>query len=119
MKKENNIPSIRMLELEQWLKDNENKTLTLSEYLNILTSMTEEEREYLIIAKNIPLQEIDEAIEYYDSHKFPVQIDELAFVNNLMRKYSTDRLTIIKRIKQARMIKQAKKQEIKVKNRKK
>jgi hypothetical protein len=71
------------------------------------------------IAKKIPLQEINDALDYYDSHKFPVQIDELAFVNNLMRKYSTDRLTIIKRIRQVRMIKLAKKQEIKVKNRKK
>ena len=119
MKNETNIEPKRMLELENWLKENKNKKLTLSECLNILSSMTEEEREYLIIAKNIPLQEIDEAIEYYDSHRFPVQIDELAFVNNLVRKYSTNRTTIIKRIQEARMIKQAKKQEIKVKNRKK
>ena len=119
MKKEINISSIRMLELEHWLKENENKILTLSEFLDTISSMTEEEIEYLTIAKKIPLQEINDALDYYDSHKFPVQIDELAFVNNLMRKYSTDRLTIIKRIRQVRMIKLAKKQEIKVKNRKK
>lgn len=119
MTKKHTIEAKEMIELENWLKENENKTLSLSEYLEIFSKMTEEQRNYIIMAKIIPQNEIEEALEYYDGHRFPIQVDEIAFVIGLANKYSTDRITIIERIRQVRMINQLRKSTNNTKKRKK
>ena len=81
--------------------------------------MSEEQVKYLIMANTIPLEEIEQSLEYYDGHRFPIQVDELAFIINLSKKYSTDKNTILKRIRQVRMINEHKKMQNNTKKRKK
>lgn len=119
MKETKYLQPQEMIELENWLKQNKNKILNLSEWIETFSNLTEEKRNYLILAHLLPQKEIEEAIEYYDGHKFPIAIDELVFVNNLAKKYSVDKRMIIERFIQVRMIKQHQKNEIKVKKRKK
>lgn len=119
MTKQNTIEAKEMIELENWLKENENKILTISECLKFFSTMNECQRNYLIMAKMIPQAEIEEALEYYDGHRFPIQVDETAFAINLANRYSTDRRTIIERIRQVRMINQLKKSTNNTKKRKK
>ena len=119
MKKEITINANEMIELETWLKENEDTSKKLSEYLEIFSKMAEEQREYLLMAKMMPLEEIEASLEYYDGHRFPVQIDEVLFIDNLAKKYLVDRIAVIKRIKQVRMINSLKKSTNKTKKRKK
>jgi len=119
MTKQNNLEVEKMIELEIWLKENENRTLNLGEFITIISKMTEEQRNYIIMAKMMPKNEIEEAIEYYDGHRFPIQVDEIAYITSLANKYSTDRRAIIERIRQVRMINQLKKATNNTKKRKK
>ena len=119
MKKDIFLNVKEMIEIEKWLKENKNKTKTLTEYLEIFFQMTEEQREYLIMAQMMPLEEIQESLEYYDGCKIPIKIDELLFVDNLANKYGIERKLIIKRIKQVRMINIQQKTQNNTKKRKK
>lgn len=114
-----NIQTERMIYLENWLKINQDENMTLEEWINIFREFSEEERNYLITAKILPIEEIEAAIKYYDGFNFPVVVDELTFINNLARKYSVDKNTIIKRIRQVRMINEIENSQIKPKKRKK
>ena len=67
----------------------------------------------------IPRVDLEREIDYYDSHNFLSKPDELKFVSSLAQKYGVDRETIIKRIRQVRIMKQPKKERIIVKKRKK
>ena len=119
MEKEKILEAKDMMELETWLKENENKTINLGEFLKIFSKMTEEQRRYLIMAKMLPRDEIEEAIEYYDGHRFPIQVNQVAFIIDLSKRYSTDTNTILKRISQVRMINEHKKTQNNTKKRKK
>ena len=119
MKKENILTVEEMIELESWLKENENNSLTVSKWIELFASLSEEKRNYLMMAKLLPQKDIEVAIEYIDCHRFPVIIDELGYVNTLANKYSVDKMMIIERIRQVRMIKNYQKIEIKTKKRKK
>lgn len=104
MKKENKISTKRCIELENWLKSNIQNTMSLEDLIEILWNFSKEEREYIIMANQMPKEEIEKSIEYYDSFKGLERLDELKFVNDLAQKYSTDRNNIIKRIQQVRSI---------------
>ena len=109
----------RMIYLENYIKENENTIMTFNEFIKTISNFTEEERIYIITAKLLPKIDFTEVITYYDNQKFPIQVDELAFINDLSKKYSIDKNTIIKRIRQVRMINKFEKPLIKVKKRKK
>ena len=119
MKKENKLKTEEMIELESWLKENENNSLTVSKWIELFAKLPEQKRNYIMMAKLLPREDLEVAIEYIDCHRFPVIIDELGYVNNLARKYTVDKMMIIERIKQVRMIKNHQKNEIKTKKRKK
>lgn len=119
MKNQNTIDAKEMIELENWLKENEDKTLTLREYLTMLSTMTEAQRNYIIMANMMPQNEIEEALEYYDGNRFPIQVDKSSFVTSLANKYSTDTATVIERFRQVRMINELKKLTNNSKKRKK
>lgn len=65
--------------------------------------------EYLVNAYLMPFDEIEKAIERYDS-SFP-SLDELLFVRELAEHYNVDRHKIIKRIQEVRKINELKKRE--------
>jgi len=119
MTKEMNIQAERMIYLENWLKINQYENMTLTEWINVFSNFSEEERDYIIIAKILPKEEIESAIRYYDGFNFPVVVNELTFINNLAKKYSIDKNTIIQRIRQVRMINLVEKNAINTKKRKK
>ena len=104
MQKENKINAKRYIELENWLLNNIQNNMSLEELIEILWNFSKEEREYIIMAKQMPKEEIEKSIEYYDSFKGLNRLDAIKFVNDLAQKYSTDRETIIKRIQQVRSI---------------
>lgn len=112
-----------MIYLEKYIKENANIHMTLSEFIKIIANFSEEERNYIIIARLLPKEEISKAINYYDGQNFPIKVDELSFINSLSNKYSVDKNTIIKRIYQVRIInkfeKNQNKNQLKVKKRKK
>ena len=117
MKKEHRISTKEYIELEIWLENNVQNTMTLEELIEILWKFSKEEREYIVMAKKMPKKEIEQAIEYYDSYKGLKHLDEIKFVNDLAKKYLTDDQTIIKRIKQVRSMRHIEK--LKNKHRKK
>ena len=104
MKKENKISAKRYIELENWLLNNIQNTMPLEELIEILWNFSKEEREYIIMANQMPKEEIEKSIEYYDSFKGLNRLDEIKFVNDLAQKYKTDSETVIKRIQQVRSI---------------
>ena len=107
------------LYLENWLKEHTNDLMTPSYFLDELTLLNEIQIQYIIMAYMIPRIEIEREIDYYDNHNFLSKTDELKFVSSLAAKYGVDRETIIKRIRQVRIMKQPKKERIIVKKRKK
>ena len=109
MNKEKNLQPMEMIRLEEWLIDNKDKTLTLSEYIEIFSKMTEVERNYIMMAYLMPKKEIDAEIEFYDNQKIPILITREEFISKLSMKYSVDIMTIVKRIHQIRMVNDAKK----------
>lgn len=119
MKKENKLKTEEMIELESWLKENENNSLTVSKWIELFASLSEEKRNYLMMAKLLPQKDIEVAIEYIDCRRFPVMVDEVGYIYDLAYKYSVEKKMIIERIKQVRMIKKHQKIEIKTKKRKK
>ena len=107
------------LYLENWLKENTNDLMTPSYFLDELTLLNESQIQYIMMAYLIPRVELEKEIDYYDSHNFLSKPDELKFIASLAEKYVVDRETIIKRIRQVRIMKQPKKERIIVKKRKK
>lgn len=92
----------KFIELEQFLKDNILKTVTIKEGLDSLLKLNTIEKNYLILAYLLPKEEIEEAINLYDNTR--PRVDELLFVHSLSIKYNVDKNTIIKRIQQVRRI---------------
>lgn len=113
------ITTNRSIELETWIKENELKIMTIEEAIKLLSNFSEEERNYIFNAKKLPIEEIAEAIKWYDNYNFLQKPDELLFVNNLFRKYRVDKNTIIRRIQEVRRIMNAEKSKVKAKKRKK
>lgn len=107
------------LYLENWLKEHTNDLMTPSYFLDELTLLNESQIQYIMMAYMIPRVDLEREIDYYDSHNFLSKPDELKFVSSLAQKYGVDRETIIKRIRQVRIMKQPKKERIIVKKRKK
>ena len=107
------------LYLENWLKEHTNDLMTPSYFLDELTLLNETQIQYIIMAYMLPRIEIEREIDYYDSHNFLSKPDAIKFVASLAAKYGVDRETIIKRIRQVRIMKQPKKERIIVKKRKK
>ena len=119
MTKRQELDIERMIYLENYIKENENNIMTFNEFIKTISNFTEEERTYIITAKLLPKTDFTEVIAYYDGQKFPIQVDEITFINNLSKKYSIDKNTVIKRIRQVRMINNFEKSSIKAKKRKK
>ena len=107
------------LYLENWLKEHTDDLMTPSYFLDELTLLNELQIQYIMIAYMIPRTEIEKEIDFYDSHNFLSKPDEIKFVSSLAQKYGVDRETIIKRIRQVRIMKQPKKERIIAKKRKK
>lgn len=107
------------LYLENWLKEHNNDLMSPSDFLDELILLNELQIQYIIMAYMIPRTEIEKDLDYYDSHDFLSKPDELKFLSSLAIKYGVDRNTIIKRIRQVRIMKQPKKERIIVKKRKK
>ena len=51
-----------MIKLENWLKENENKTVIISKLNEIFSKFSEEERKNITMAKKMPQKEIEDAI---------------------------------------------------------
>jgi len=60
------------------------------------------ELEYLKLAIQMPIEQIKEFLNLYDSSS--PKLDELKFIKNLKEKYSQSRKNVIKRIRQVRKI---------------
>lgn len=117
--KEREIKREEYLELEEWLEENLQTTMTVEYLLEELTLFNQEQIRYIIMAFMIPKKEIEKELEFYDSIKSLNKPDEIFFVNKLASKYSTDKETIIERIKQVRILKEPQKKRINIKKRKK
>ena len=107
------------LYLENWLKEHTNDLMTPSYFLDELTLLNESQIQYIIMAYMIPRIEIEKEIDYYDSCNIISKPDELQFISSLADKYGVEKETIIRRIRQVRIMKQPKKERIIVKKRKK
>ena len=107
------------LYLENWLKEHTDNIMTPTYFLDELTLLNETQIQYIIMAYMIPRIEIEKEIDFYDSCDLPSKPDELKFVSSLAAKYGVNKETIIKRIRQVRIMKQPKKDRIIVKKRKK
>ena len=107
------------LYLENWLKENIIDTMTPTSFLDELILFNESQIQYIIMAYMIPRIEIEREIDFYDSFNILSKPDELLFISTLANKYGVDKETIIKRIRQVRIMKQPKKERIIVKKRKK
>ena len=99
------------LYLENWLKEHTDNVMTPTYFLDELTLLNETQIQYIIMAYMIPRIEIEREIDIYDSHNFLTKQDELKFVSSLAAKYAVDKETIIKRIRQVRIMKQPKKRK--------
>ncbi|MBQ8043724.1 MAG: hypothetical protein IJ272_06190, partial [Clostridia bacterium] len=105
MKKKNTIRVERCIQLENWIKENEFKNMNLKEEIELMFSFPEEEKNYIFDAKTMPKEEIERAVEYYDSHRWLNTTDELLFTSLLASQYGVNRERIIKRIQDVRRIK--------------
>ncbi len=107
------------LYLENWLKEHTDDLMSPSDFLDELTLLNESQIQYIMMAYMIPRIKIEREIDYHDNCNILSKPDELKFVSSLAQKYGVDRETIIKRIRQVRIMKQPKKERIIVKKRKK
>lgn len=107
------------LYLENWLKEHTNDLMTPSYFLDELTLLNETQIQYIIMAYMLPIIEIEREIDYYDSCNIISKPDAIKFVSSLADKYGVEKETIIRRIRQVRIMKQPKKERIIVKKRKK
>ena len=119
MKKKSTISIERCIELEKIVEEKDFKTIICDEYVDFITSFSGMERIYILNAIKMPREEIEEALAYYDSHKFPNNIDEVLFVDTLANKYKVDRDRIVERIRTIRRLKKVEKGKVKAKIRKK
>ena len=121
MTKERILIITRKKELEDYLNENYPKEKANSEVISLFFQDFSELRDikYLIDAYQMPIKEIEEAIEYYDSHSVLDKPDELLFIKELAQKYGVEKSKIIKRIQDVRAINRLKKGEFKIKKRKK
>lgn len=117
--KQREVKAQEYLFLENWLKENTQETMTPSYFLDELTLFSQEQIQYIIIAYMIPRTEIEKYLDFYDNCNILSKPDAILFVKNLADKYSVDEETIIKRIRQVRIMKQPKKERIIIKKRKK
>jgi len=88
----------------------------LDVYLEEATSLDMEidifDIEYLSYAAEIPFHEIQSELLKYDNSS--PKLDELEFIDELIKKYDTDRKTILTRIRQVRNINKIRKQQFTV-----
>lgn len=117
--KQREVKAQEYLYLENWLKEHTNDLMSPSNFLDELTLFNESQIQYIIMAYMIPKTEIEKAIDYYDSFNRLSKSDELLFVSTLANKYGVNEYSIIRRIRQVRIMKQPKKERIIVKKRKK
>ena len=117
--KQREVQAQEYINLENWHKEHTNDTMTPSYFLDELTLFNESQIQYIIMAYMIPRIEIEKEIDYYDSCNIISKPDELQFISSLADKYGVEKETIIKRIRQVRIMKQPKKERIIVKKRKK
>jgi len=117
--KQREVKAQEYLYLEKWLKEHTDDLMSPSNFLDELTLLTESQIQYIIMAYMIPKIEIEKYLDYYDNCNILSKPDAILFVKNLADKYSVEEETIIKRIRQVRMMKQPKKERIIVKKRKK
>ena len=117
--KQREVKAQEYIYLENWLKEHTNDTMTPSYFLDELTLFNESQIQYIIMAYMIPRIEIEKEIDYYDSCNIISKPDELQFISSLADKYGVEKETIIRRIRQVRIMKQPKKERIIVKKRKK
>lgn len=107
------------LYLENWLKEHTDDLISPSNFLDELTLLNESQIQYIIMAYMIPRADLEREINFYDNCNILSKPDELRFVSSLAEKYGVDKYSIIKRIRQVRIMKQPKKERIIVKKRKK
>lgn len=117
--KQREVQAQEYIYLENWLKEHTKDTMTPSYFLDELTLFNESQIQYIIMAYMIPRIEIEKEIDYYDSCNIISKPDGLQFISSLADKYGVEKETIIRRIRQVRIMKQPKKERIIVKKRKK
>lgn len=118
-----NIKNIRKttysyLELEAWLEENKTLEVSIDEMFDFfLKKFSAEDIVYLMDAYRIPRKEIKYYLNLY--YKSKSKYDERDFIYNLSKLYKTDEKTIIRRIKEIKIIEKEEKQLNKSKKRKK
>jgi len=109
----------RYIELELWLKDNyPNTDSKVKALLYFLDTFDEIDSGYLYDAYVMPREEIEMALEVYDSSNLFNKNDEILFIDSLVNKYDVTRSEIIKRIRDVRRINALENGNIRVKKRK-
>lgn len=111
----------RKMELEDYIKRHPLKEKSISDIIVKLFAKFSniDDIEYLVDAYQMPIDEIEEALNQYDRHSWLDKPDEILFVKTLVEKYGVDRSKIIKRIQDVRRINSVKNAGFKVKKRKK
>lgn len=105
------------MELEQWLEENKPLEVSIDEMFNFFSKkFSVEDVIYLMDAYRIPIKEIKYYLNLY--HKSKPKYDEIDFIFNLSKLYNTDEQTIIRRIREIKIIEKEEKQHNNSKNKK-